>query len=80
MSSCFSNRAETRGFYSVFVALVLNVPVKKIGLLARATHNQAFWSDAGACPVQFIQLWGGFVKWEMFILGALSGEPTGGTR
>ncbi|QDV20899.1 hypothetical protein Pan153_55790 [Gimesia panareensis] len=55
MSSCFSNRAETRGVYSVFVSSVLNVPVKMLFTLARATHNKAFWSGAGASPVQFIQ-------------------------
>ncbi|QDT30686.1 hypothetical protein Enr10x_60540 [Gimesia panareensis] len=80
MSSCISNRAETRGFYSVFGASVLHVPVKKnrgsrARRIIRHSGQTRVWVQSSLFSSR-----GGYVKWEMFTSAALSGKPTGGTR
>ncbi|QDT26726.1 hypothetical protein Enr10x_20360 [Gimesia panareensis] len=75
MSSCFSNRAETSGFCSVFVALVLNVPVKKVVARARRITRHSGQTQFRVQSSLFSSQ-GGSVRWDMFRATALSGKPT----
>ncbi|QDU52658.1 hypothetical protein Pan110_50380 [Gimesia panareensis] len=79
MSSCFSNRAETRGFYGVFVSSVLIVPVKKLVARARRITRHSGQTQVRVQSSLFSSQ-GGFVKWEMIIPKALSGKPINGTQ
>ncbi|QDU50798.1 hypothetical protein Pan110_31580 [Gimesia panareensis] len=80
MSSCFSNRAETSGFYSVFVALVLHVSLKKsCGSRARRITRHSGQEQVCVQSSLFSRQ-GGYVRWDLFRAAALSGKPISGTR